>query len=57
MRKRNPAVRRKSSLRKSNGKSPLRVDTPFDRIKHLLGSLDGPGDLSTNPKYMENFGK
>ena len=24
---------------------------------HLVGSAEGPGDLSTNPKYMKNFGK
>jgi predicted transcriptional regulator len=23
----------------------------------LIGSLEGPGDLSTNPKYMADFGK
>jgi Arc/MetJ-type ribon-helix-helix transcriptional regulator len=23
----------------------------------LVGSLSGPGDLSTNPKYMEGFGE
>jgi len=23
----------------------------------LAGSASGPGDLSTNPKYMKNFGK
>jgi predicted transcriptional regulator len=23
----------------------------------LVGSLEGPGDLSTNPKYMEGFGE
>jgi metal-responsive CopG/Arc/MetJ family transcriptional regulator len=23
----------------------------------LVGSCRGPGDLSTNPKYMEGFGK
>ena len=23
----------------------------------LVGSCQGPGDLSTNPKYMEGFGK
>jgi predicted DNA-binding protein len=23
----------------------------------LLGCVEGPGDLSTNPKYMEGFGK
>jgi hypothetical protein len=24
----------------------------YDRIKHLCGVIAGPGDLSTNPKYM-----
>jgi hypothetical protein len=23
----------------------------------LIGSLEGPGDLSTNPKYMRDYGK
>ncbi len=23
----------------------------------LCGSVEGPGDLSTNPKYMEDYGK
>ena len=23
----------------------------------LIGSVEGPGDLSTNPKYMADFGK
>lgn len=23
----------------------------------LVGSLSGPGDLSTNPKYMKNYGR
>jgi metal-responsive CopG/Arc/MetJ family transcriptional regulator len=23
----------------------------------LVGCMEGPGDLSTNPKYMEGFGK
>ncbi len=35
-------------------------DTPsvsYDRIKHLLGVFEGPGDLSTNPKYMDGFGE
>ena len=29
----------------------------LDGIEHLIGSLEGPGDLSTNPKYMEGFGE
>lgn len=26
-------------------------------IEHLVGSAEGPSDLSTNPKYMEGFGQ
>ena len=29
----------------------------LDGIEHLIGSVDGPPDLSTNPKHMEGFGK
>lgn len=30
----------------------------LDRMQHLVGIVeDAPGDLSTNPKYMEDFGK
>ncbi len=30
----------------------------LDRMQHLVGIIeDGPTDLSTNPKYMEDFGK
>lgn len=29
----------------------------LDGIEHLSGSVRGPGDLSTNPKYMEGFGR
>jgi hypothetical protein len=31
--------------------------TLWDRMKHLVGTIDGPGDLSTNPKYMEGYGR
>ncbi len=29
----------------------------YERAKHLIGVASGPGDLSTNPKYMEGYGK
>ena len=29
----------------------------YERAKHLIGAASGPGDLSTNPKYMESYGK
>lgn len=28
-----------------------------DRLKDLCGSVRGPGDLSTNPKYLEGLGE
>ena len=31
--------------------------TCADLAGNLLGSLEGPGDLSFNPKHMEGFGK
>jgi hypothetical protein len=37
-------------------------DTPapgsmYEAIADLVGSVEGPGDLLSNPKYMEDFGK
>jgi hypothetical protein len=29
----------------------------YDRVKHLVGSVDGPPDLSTNPKYLQGLGE
>lgn len=29
----------------------------LDGIEHLIGSVEGPRDLSTNSKYMEGFGR
>ena len=26
-------------------------------VNELVGSLDGPADLSTNPKHMDEYGK
>lgn len=30
--------------------------TAYDLAKNVCGSLHGPRDLATNPKYMEGFG-
>jgi len=38
--------------RKKQGK------TSYDRVKDLCGIIkDGPTDMSTNPKYMKDFGR
>lgn len=29
----------------------------LEKMQHISGIAEGPGDLSTNPKYMEEFGK
>ena len=29
----------------------------YDWVKEFSGILDGPGDLNTNPKYMEGYGQ
>ncbi len=39
---------------KKSGTPPLSL---YERCKHLIGVLDGPGDLTTNPKYMEGYGR
>jgi hypothetical protein len=33
------------------------ADSFYERAKHLIGAASGPGDLSTNPKYMTGYGK
>jgi len=29
----------------------------YDLVKHLIGTLEGPSDLATNPRYMKGFGE
>ena len=44
--------------RRLGGTSPSRKQPSFlDLAGDLLGRRSGPGDLSTNPKYMKDFGK
>jgi len=33
-----------------------RAPRAFDLVKDLSGSVKGPADLLTNPKFMEDFG-
>jgi Arc/MetJ-type ribon-helix-helix transcriptional regulator len=43
-----------------NGKPPAksrRVLSALELAGDLVGCAEGPGDLSTNPKYMEGFGE
>lgn len=34
-----------------------RAGSFYERAKHLIGAASGPGDLSTNPKYLAGYGK
>ena len=40
-----------------NGKPPAQSISVHDLVKDLAGCVDGPSDLSTNPKYMEGYGR
>ncbi|MEM8639842.1 MAG: hypothetical protein AAGG51_13650 [Cyanobacteria bacterium P01_G01_bin.54] len=37
--------------------TPDATPSAFDLARDLAGCLDGPADLSTNPKYFEGFGE
>jgi len=45
----------------SNSLSPLMPEPQpisfLEAASEFIGCLEGPGDLSTNPKYMEGFGE
>jgi hypothetical protein len=34
-----------------------RADSALELAGDLVGCVEGPGDLSTKPKYMEEFGQ
>lgn len=51
------AVERSLQARpRENGTEVQRRPTAGELAGDLCGSIEGPPDLSTNPKYMEGFG-
>jgi metal-responsive CopG/Arc/MetJ family transcriptional regulator len=46
------AIEQRLNTRRAVGKA-----SAYDLIKHLVGTLEGPPDLSTNPEYMRGFGE
>ncbi len=51
------AVERSFQTRpRRNGKRSTPPKTFLDAAGELIGCVEGPGDLSHNPKYMEGFG-
>jgi Arc/MetJ-type ribon-helix-helix transcriptional regulator len=49
------SVVREALERERSGKE--RPKSCHDLLQDVCGSFDGPPDLSTNPKYMEGFGR
>jgi hypothetical protein len=42
-----------SEVKSQDGESPVSVLT---RAQQYIGCVEGPGDLSTNKKYMDGYG-
>jgi Arc/MetJ-type ribon-helix-helix transcriptional regulator len=40
-----------------NGELAIPAESALEAVQPWIGCVDGPGDLTTNPKYMEGFGK
>jgi Arc/MetJ-type ribon-helix-helix transcriptional regulator len=40
-----------------NGARAVKPVSALELAGDLVGCAEGPGDLSTNPKYMEGYGK
>ena len=57
-RSRSDLVREAVELRRQgNGRTPKKRITMADAMADLRGTVSGPTDLSTNPKYFADFGK
>jgi hypothetical protein len=40
-----------------NGERVITPGSALEAVQPWIGCVEGPGDLSTNPKYMEGFGE
>lgn len=40
-----------------NGEPAVPPGSALEAAQPWIGCVEGPGDLSTNPKYLEGFGK
>jgi hypothetical protein len=48
------AILRESFARRTTGNAKGSL---LERAKHLVGSIDGPGDLSARSKKMDGYGR
>ena len=57
-----PTIIAKPTRGPAGGKKPSAVRrkhplSAYERFRPYIGVISGPGDLSTNPKYMEGYGE
>jgi predicted transcriptional regulator len=50
------AIIREALEQRLKGSRKVAALTAYDLAKSVCGTLRGPADLATNPKYMEGFG-
>ena len=51
------STRRSVKRKKASTSAKSRAQSAYERFKPYIGVISGPGDLSTNPKYMEGYGE
>ena len=51
------AIVRKALEEMLNGTCRMKPVSALELAGDVVGCCEGPGDLSTNPKYMEGFGE
>ena len=51
------AVLREAIEHRLNARPKAVRGSAYDLVKHLIGSLEGPSDLATNPAHMKGFGE
>jgi len=51
------AVLREAIEQRLKTKRPVPRVSAYDLVKHIVGTLDGPSDLATNPERMKGFGE
>ena len=51
------ALLREAIEQRLRAKRVPRSGSAYDLIKHIVGTLEGPSDLATNPEHMRGFGE
>ena len=51
------ALLREAIERRLKTKPAIGRVSAYELVKHLVGTLEGPSDLATNPEHMKGFGE